>query len=386
VVGMVLRPRNSCQWVTACCCCGVRTSTILICSLYIILQAAFLALTILVRSKTEESLQNFLEIVDTEDSRLKNSYFYTTVRSYILQNNGDYFVLPITVSVILIVSNILTLWGAIFNLHLLLLPWIFLYLVLIIFSSSILIYIIILLQDIWFQAILFLVIVPEIVLAAAFWFVVVSLYRSTRHSHEKEAAPPPQPLPPTVYTPEPHSWDQPLPVWAVNPPESAWDPSYLQQLDPRYAPDRTRSYTSEQQSEEESYRESDGSSRGSGHYQTDSVSLSTKYRQDCLPRYGDLSDSQADSQSDSDTQYHAQSDSDTHYHAQSDSDTHHPLSDVREETAESDEEHSEHFNHHAEVGEEDEDYDIGRIPRPKSRFSTPELYKMSGTTLQSSSA
>jgi len=375
VVGMVLRPKNSCQWGTVCCCCGVRTSTILICSLYLILQAAFLALTILVRSKTEESLQNFLEIVDTEDSRLENSYFYTTVRTSIVQNNGDYFVLPITVSVVLIVSNILTLWGAIFNLHLLLLPWIILYLVLIIFSSSILIYIIILLHDIWFQAILFLVIVPEIVLGAAFWFVVVSLYRSTRHSHEKQAAPPPHPLPPTVYTPEPHSWDQPLPVWAVNPPESAWDPSYLQQLDPRYAPGRARSYTSGQQSEEESYRESDQSSRESGHYQTDSVSLSTKYRQD-RQEYSDLSDSQADTQSDSDTQYHAQSDSDTH----------HPLSDVREETAESDEEHSAHFNHHAEVEEEDEDYDIGRIPRPKSRFSTPDLYKMSGTTIQSSSA
>jgi len=364
---MVLTPRNSCQWVTVCCCCGVRTSTILICSLYILLQAAFLALTILFRSNTEESLENFLKIVDTEDSRLENSYFYTSVRSYIVQNNGEYFVLPITVSVVLIVSNILALWGAIFNLHLLLLPWIILYFVLVIFSGSILIYILILLHDIWFQTILFLVIVPEIVLGAAFWFVIVSFYRSTRHSHHKESGPPPHPLPPTMYTPEPHSWDQPLPVWAVNPPESAWDPSYLQQLDPRYAPGRTRSYTSGQHSEEESYRESDDSSRESGHYQTDSVSLSTKYRQD-RGGYSDMSDSQTDTQSDSDA--------------------HHPLSDVREDTAESEEEHSAHFNHQAEVEdeEEDEDYDIGRIPRPKSRFSTPELYKMPGTTLQSSSA
>ena len=76
---------DSCQWVTVCCCCGVRTSTILICSLYILLQAAFLALTILFRSNTEESLENFLKIVDTEDSRLENSYFYTSVRSYIVQ-------------------------------------------------------------------------------------------------------------------------------------------------------------------------------------------------------------------------------------------------------------------------------------------------------------
>ena len=66
------------------------------------------------------------------------------------------------------------------------------------------------------------------------------------------------PLPPTVYTPQvtrgkhdtwrhvltlppqPHSWDAPLPIWAaglspVAPPQSAWDPVYLQQHDPRYS-------------------------------------------------------------------------------------------------------------------------------------------------------
>jgi hypothetical protein len=37
-----------------------------------------------------------------------------------------------------------------------------------------------------------------------------------------------------MYTPEPHAWDQPLPIWAVAPPPTAWDPGYLQQLDPRY--------------------------------------------------------------------------------------------------------------------------------------------------------
>ena len=41
--------------------------------------------------------------------------------------------------------------------------------------------------------------------------------------------------PATMYTPEPHHWDHPVPVWAMRPPPSAWDPDYLQQLDPRYA-------------------------------------------------------------------------------------------------------------------------------------------------------
>lgn len=41
--------------------------------------------------------------------------------------------------------------------------------------------------------------------------------------------------PATMYTPEPHHWDHPVPVWAMRPPPSVWDPDYLQQLDPRYA-------------------------------------------------------------------------------------------------------------------------------------------------------
>ena len=43
-----------------------------------------------------------------------------------------------------------------------------------------------------------------------------------------------------MYTPEPHHWDHPVPVWAMRPPPSAWDPVYLQKLDPRYQLDPRR--------------------------------------------------------------------------------------------------------------------------------------------------
>ena len=43
-----------------------------------------------------------------------------------------------------------------------------------------------------------------------------------------------------MYTPEPHHWDHPVPVWAMRPPPSAWDPEYLQKLDPRYQLDPRR--------------------------------------------------------------------------------------------------------------------------------------------------
>jgi len=385
---MVLRPRNSCQWMMACCCCGVRTSSVLICCLYLLVHGAFLALTILLMNRPEEGIENALHIVDTEDGRLESSYAYSSIKPYIVQNSGEYFALPITIIIVLMVSNVLALWGALFSHPLLLLPWLTLYFVFILCSSSLLIYVIIILQDIWFQVLLFLVITPELVIGAAFWLVVLKLYRSARHSTQKSSPPQAHSLPPTMYTPEPHSWDQPLPIWAVNPPQNAWDPSFLQQIDPRYVAtpepstrasrsSRTRSFRSRSRSDE-SYRESDGSSGESGCQQTDSVSLSTKYRQD-RHSYAESDREQSDSQSE------YQTDGQSGY--PSESDGRQPLSDVTEDTAESEEEHSAHLNHELElVEEEDDNFGMTRIPRPKSRPVTPELYKMSGTTLHSSTA
>lgn len=373
----------------ACCCCGVRTSSVLIFTLYLLVHAAVLAITILFMTKPEENLENVLNLVDTDDSRLESSYFYASIKPYIVQNSGEYFALPITIILVLMVSNVLAFWGALFSHPLLLLPWLALYLVFILFIASLLIYIIIILQDIWFQVLLFLVIAPVLVVGAAFWFVVLRLYRTTRHSNRKSAPPQAHSLPPTMYTPEPHSWDQPLPIWAVNPPENAWDPSFLQQIDPRYVatPDpstrasrssRTRSFRSRSRSDG-SFRESDESSRDTGYHQTDSVSLSNKYRQD-RQRYDDTSDRE---RSDGQSEYLTDGQSDY----RSDNEEQQMPSDITEDTAESEEEHSEHFQHEVElVAEDDETFGMRRIPRPKSRPITPEMYKMSGSTLQSSSA
>ena len=48
------------------------------------------------------------------------------------------------------------------------------------------------------------------------------------------------PAPATVYKPNPHTWDHPVPVWAVRPPTSAWDPEYLQKYDPKFTKNRGR--------------------------------------------------------------------------------------------------------------------------------------------------
>jgi len=365
----------------------MRTSAVLVCTLYLLLHTATLVATILFMNQPDQILAKVLELVDTEDSRLENSYTFQLIRPYIVENSGEYFALPITVLLVLILSNILAAWGALFSHALLLLPWIALYFLILILAAGLLIYVIIVLEDIWFQVILFLVVAPLIVIGVAFWLVFVRLYRTTRHTRRKDVSQS-RSLPPTMYTPEPHSWDQPLPIWAVNPPKNAWDPYFLQQIDPRYmtTPEpstrasrssRTRSFRSRSRSDR-SFRESDvshDSSREAGYHQTGSVCLSDKYG----GRYEDMSDRersdeqehseyQTDGHSEYQTDRHSEYQTDGQSEFQSENDEQQALSDVTEDTGESGEESPEHFEHEVElVAEDDAHYAIQRIPRPKSR-------------------
>jgi len=332
-----------------CCCCGVRTSAVLICILYLLLHGGFLALTILFMTNPDENLKQMISILDTEDGRLKSSSFYASLEPYLLQNSGEYFALPVTVITILMVSNILASWGALSSYRLLLLPWLFLYFILILFVSSLLIYIMVILHDVWFQVILFLITSPVIVVGTAFWIVMLRLYRAMRISSSKGTSPLTRPLPPTVYTPEPHSWDQPLPIWAVGPPESAWDPSYLQQIDPRFeeTPEpstrisrssRTRSFRSQSQTDG-SFRESDlthSSIHEAAFHQIDSMSLSDKYGHD-RHRYGESSDDGYE--------YHEGHPS----HNQFSNEEHPYHSSVTDQSTESDLEYADQFQHKVEV-------------------------------------
>ena len=76
---------------------------------------------------------------------------------------------------------------------------------------------------------------PLITVAVAGWTVVLRLLLLLRAGAGKGKAVNSTRLPATVYTPEPHNWDTPLPIWAVSPPRTVWDPLYLQQHDPSQA-------------------------------------------------------------------------------------------------------------------------------------------------------
>merc|ERR1712223_818274 len=157
----------------------------------------------------------------------------------------------ITVNEVLIISDTLLIWAASAKTKLLLWPWIFLHSVEFLFFLAVMIFLMVIVpeESPWLKVVIFLVGCPLLVLLAFFLTVVKCLYNYLRDLGVKTAVAAVyqngykkrHPAshggggPATMYTPEPHHWDHPVPVWAMRPPPSAWDPDYLQQLDPRYA-------------------------------------------------------------------------------------------------------------------------------------------------------
>ena len=85
----------------------------------------------------------------------------------------------------LLVSNMLGLWGGLFSHHILILPWLALYCALALFLLSLLLYLLVILSNLWFKILLFLVIAPIIVISFAFWVVVLRLYSSIRRGDKR---------------------------------------------------------------------------------------------------------------------------------------------------------------------------------------------------------
>lgn len=216
------------------CCLGLRTISLIICVLYLLLHGALLALLIVLMTDPEGQLVRMMETIDTNDNRLENSDFYQAISRYIAEGHREYFALPITIIVVLIVSNIVAASGSVFSHPLLLLPWLALHLLVNVFMSCLLVYSMVLLQDGWLQTIIFLLVAPLLTLALAGWTVLLRLFLCLKSEDRKGKSMSSARLPATVYTPEPHNWDTPLPIWAMSPPRTVWDPVYLQHYDPRY--------------------------------------------------------------------------------------------------------------------------------------------------------
>ena len=83
---------------------------------------------------------------------------------YELQKSGDYLAIPITINVVLIISDTLLIWASASKNKLLLWPWIILHLLEFLFFISMLILLMVIVDEPWFKAVVFLVGSPVIVL------------------------------------------------------------------------------------------------------------------------------------------------------------------------------------------------------------------------------
>ena len=122
-------------------------------------------------------------------------------------------------------------------------------------------------------------VVPLLVIAISFWAVILKLYRRINATNRKVV---PQSVKPPLAPQVSSNTVDHISAMAVSPPQSAWDPEYLIERDPRYLPpqsdsceDRQDSYSYEGQSDTcqtagcLSDSQSDWESEGESDYQSD---------------------------------------------------------------------------------------------------------------------
>merc|ERR1711892_57912 len=73
---MQLRPRPSFSWTGRCCCCGSRTSSLLIFLVYIVLHITLLSISSLILHNPNEVLDLIIGVIDTRDRILADSDIY----------------------------------------------------------------------------------------------------------------------------------------------------------------------------------------------------------------------------------------------------------------------------------------------------------------------
>jgi len=226
--------------------------------LFLLIQTAFLILTFILMRDIENHVETFINWLNDWGVFLPPPTLINgtledgiSLRAHLIKKSGDFMAIPITVNVVLIISDTLLIWASSAKTRrerLLIWPWLLLHCAEWLFFLALMVFSMIKFPEPWFKVVIFLVGCPLIVLLAFFWTVVktfLNYWRDLRvksavaavyqNGFKKRHTPSGGGGPPTMYTPEPHHWDHPVPVWAMRPPPSVWDPDYLQQLDPRYA-------------------------------------------------------------------------------------------------------------------------------------------------------
>lgn len=74
---------------------------------------------VLVVSEPEDLVERIVNYLDTQSEQLRDEVLLNTVREILVKNTTEHFALPLTVSIVLLCSNLLAIWGVLFTLYLL---------------------------------------------------------------------------------------------------------------------------------------------------------------------------------------------------------------------------------------------------------------------------
>ncbi|XP_040565984.1 uncharacterized protein [Lepeophtheirus salmonis] len=216
-------------------CCKIRSAVLAIGFTLLLIETASVLVTFWVMSNAEsvsDSVVSWLRVrrnkFELEELEIIHG------KMYFVERYLDFLAFPATFHILLMVSNLLLLSGAVFSNRILLIPWIIMYILKILIITGLLIFFLIKLPSYIFKVIIFLILCPFIIIFGFIIFVIRSFYILLRDLKLKEAMA-------KVYKNseagsssfKPPSYVR-RPSWAIRPPPSLWDADYLRQLDPRF--------------------------------------------------------------------------------------------------------------------------------------------------------
>ena len=101
------------------CLCEINKLSVIVLVLFSAINIVSLVGNVLVVSEPEELVETILNYLESQSETLRDEVLLNTIREVLVKNTTEHFALPITVTIVLLCSNLLALWGVLFSLHLL---------------------------------------------------------------------------------------------------------------------------------------------------------------------------------------------------------------------------------------------------------------------------
>ena len=101
------------------CLCQLHKLSLIVLILFSAINILALVGNILVVSEPEDVVETIINHLDSQSEQLRDEVLLNTIREVLVKNTTEHFALPITVTIVLLCSNLLAFWGVLFTIHLL---------------------------------------------------------------------------------------------------------------------------------------------------------------------------------------------------------------------------------------------------------------------------